>query len=46
MSEVTVFICGRGMKNPGKKYKCTKCNQYFPSSDDYKKHECPKETRS
>lgn len=38
----TVFVCGRGMKKPGKKYKCTKCKKYFQDSESYKMHLCPK----
>lgn len=39
---ITVFICGRGLKKPGTKYKCTKCEKYFESSEAWKIHECPK----
>jgi hypothetical protein len=37
---ITMFICGRGMKNPGLKYKCKKCEKYFNGSLAYTNHEC------
>lgn len=40
--QLQVFICGRGVNNPGKKYKCIECEKYFKSSEEWKNHECEK----
>jgi hypothetical protein len=38
---ITFFICSRSRRreNP-KKFKCTKCEQYFESTEEWKSHEC------
>lgn len=40
--QVTVFICGRGKRKQGPKFKCVECRQYFESSAEYRLHKCPK----
>jgi hypothetical protein len=35
---LTYFVCGRGKKPIQKKFKCVKCGEYFPSSEEFLKH--------